>query len=124
MLADGYGRVEGESASRSFLLELDRGTESSPRLSAKLARYEQVALLDDAPDLALFCFPDSRREALARKAFYDPGMTVATATWDRYSQDPLGAVWLAIGEERRRCLLDLPIRKSRPRSPISGESDW
>jgi hypothetical protein len=120
VLADGYGKVAGQNGCRSFLLEFDRGTESSPRLALKLARYEQVALLDEGPDLALFCFPDTRREALARRAFYDPGMTVATATWDRYGEDPLGPVWLRFGEERRRLLLDLPISKPGQRSTASG----
>lgn len=121
VLADGYGKVEGPNGSRSFLLEFDRGTESSPRLSLKLARYEQAALLDEGPDLALFCFPDPQREALARKAFYDPGMTVATATWDRHDEDPLGRVWLPFGQQRRQRLLDLPLSKPDHRSTTSGD---
>jgi hypothetical protein len=120
VLADGYGKVEGHNGSRSFLLEFDRGTESSPRLALKLARYEQVALLDEGPDLALFCFPDSRREVLARNAFYDPGMTVATATWDRHSEDPLGRVWLPFGQQRRQRLVELPLCKHDQPSTASG----
>lgn len=120
VLPDGYGKLEGENGSRSFLLEFDRGTETSPRLALKLARYEQAALLDEGPDLALFCFPDSQREILARNAFYDPGMTVATATWDRYSEDPLGPVWLPYGQQRRQRLLDLSLSKPDQRSTASG----
>jgi hypothetical protein len=35
-------------------------------------------------------------------------MTLATASWDRLLEDPLGPVWLALEERRRRTLLDLP----------------
>lgn len=43
-------------------------------------------------------------------------MTLATASWDRLSEDPLGPVWLAIDEQRRRTLLDLPLAPAKPDS--------
>jgi len=114
VLADGFGVIEGPARQRSFLLEFDRGTESPARLALKLDAYERVALVDERPDAVLFCFPDPDREASVRSALYRPGMTLATASWDRVADDPLGPVWLPIGEQRRRTLLDLPVAASAP----------
>lgn len=36
-------------------------------------------------------------------------LELATASWDRFERDPLGALWLPIDSERRVRLLDLPI---------------
>lgn len=116
VLADGFGMLQGTAGTRSFLLEFDRATESPARLALKLPPYERVALLEDRPDAILFCFPDPAREASARRALWHPGMTLATASWDRLSEDPLGPVWLAIDEQRRRTLLDLPLAPAKPDS--------
>jgi hypothetical protein len=105
---DGFGILRGPSGERSFFLEFDRRTESPARLALKLVPYERVALLEDRPNVVLFCFPDPAREGSARRALRHPGMALATASWDRLEQDPLGPVWLAIEEKRRRTLLDLP----------------
>jgi hypothetical protein len=93
----------------SFLLEVDRGTESPARLALKLAPYERLAFLEDRPDVLPFCFPDPSREASARRALHRPGMQLATASWDRVAEDPLERVWLAIDEQQRRRLLELPL---------------
>lgn len=108
VLADGFGELRCPSGSRSFLLEFDRGTESPARLALKLPPYERLALLENRPDVLLFCFPDPGREASARKALHHPGMQLATASWDRVAEDPLGRVWLAIDEQQRRQLVELP----------------
>lgn len=110
VLPDGYGRLADSRGSISFFLELDLGTESPGRLAAKLPAYGDVSHAKDCPDVLLFCFPDPIREAAARKRLWAPGMPVATGSWDRYAADPLGAVWLSIGGERRVPLLGLPRR--------------
>jgi hypothetical protein len=108
VLADGFGVLRGPSGSRSFLLEFDRGTESPARLALKLPPYERLALVENRPDVLLFCFPDPSREASARKALHRPGIQLATASWDRLAEDPLGPVWLAIDEQQRRRLVEIP----------------
>lgn len=126
--ADGFGVLRGPSGEHSFLLEFDRATESPARLALKLPPYEQVALVEDRPDAVLFCFPDPDREASARRALYHPGMTLATGSWDRVKEDPLGPVWLAIDEQSRRTLLDLPVGDQDSRSltarQVSEEVAW
>jgi hypothetical protein len=106
---DGYGLLQGPDSVRSFYLEYDRGTESPGRVAAKLTSYQNIAGLSDAADLLLICFQDPIREAAVRSRLYAPGMTLATASWDRFEQDPLSALWLPIDSERRVRLLDLPI---------------
>lgn len=120
--ADGFGVLRGPMGELSFLLEFDRGTESPARLRQKLPPYEQVALLEDRPDAILFCFPDPDREASARRALHHPRMTLATASWDRLAEDPLGPVWLAIHEQTRRTLFDLPLGDQRSGSPSLRDS--
>jgi len=36
-------------------------------------------------------------------------MQLATASWDRLADDPLGPVWLAIDEQQRWRLVELPL---------------
>jgi hypothetical protein len=61
------------------------------------------------PDALLFCFPDPIREASARKRLHGVrGLVLATASWDRVGQEPLGAVWLPIDSDRRARLTDVP----------------
>lgn len=115
VLADGFGMIEGPGGQRSFLLEFDRGTESPARVALKLDAYERVALVDERPDAVLFCLPESRPRGCgpegpvsarhdARHRKLGPGV----------AEDPLGPVWLLIGEQRRRTLLDLPIAAPAP----------
>jgi protein involved in plasmid replication-relaxation len=105
---DGYARLEGPYGAIEFFFELDRGTESLSRLQAKLPRYEDIAQLDGCPQALLFSFPDPEREVAARKRLYNPGMTLATTVFDIANADPLGAVWLPIGSQRRARLLEIP----------------
>ncbi|MGH8515777.1 MAG: hypothetical protein ACREV8_17905, partial [Gammaproteobacteria bacterium] len=111
----------GSDSVRSLFLEYDRGTESPGRVAAKLIGYQSVAGLSDAADLLLICFPDPLREAAVRKRLYGPGITLATASWDRLEQDPLGAIWLPIDSERRVPLLDLPITRNGMHDSYRGE---
>jgi hypothetical protein len=124
-LPDGYGLLQGPHSSRSLFLEYDRGTEGPGRVAAKLTSYQSVAGLSDAADLLLICFQDPLREAAVRKRLYGPGITLATASWDRFEQDPLGALWLTIDSERRVPLLDLPIiRNGTPVPIVEVAGEW
>lgn len=108
VLADGLGRMGAFFRDRTFFLELDRGTERPWRLKEKLAPYQKLSSLPEAPDLLLFCFPDSQREISARKALHPCGIAIATATLDRHIADPLGRNWLPLGADERCTILGVP----------------
>jgi hypothetical protein len=83
-------------------------TESPGRLAAKLEAYGRIGLGSDRPDALVFCFPDPIRETSARRRLHGVrGLVVTTGSWDRVGPDPLGAVWLPTGSERRVRLVDL-----------------
>lgn len=106
---DGFARIEGTPVTRSFLLELDRGTERPTRLASKLPGYELVARTDDPPDLLLFCFPTVNKEVSARKVLHHVGIQVATARFTEHHADPLGDNWLPLGSDRRCSMVDIPL---------------
>ncbi|MCA1839900.1 MAG: replication-relaxation family protein [Actinobacteria bacterium] len=108
VLPDGIGRLQSSSRDRTFFLELDRATERPWRLERKLAPYKKLSPLPEAPDLLLFCFPDSHREISARSALYACGIPVATATLDRHIADPLGRNWLSLEGDERCSILEVP----------------
>jgi hypothetical protein len=109
---DGYAWLEGPEGTLEFVLELDRGTENRGRLEDKMERYRVLAGAETAPDVVLFCFPSSAREASARAVLGGTPMRVATATIDRHMDDPLGPNWLLLGGDRRLNLADLPRRST------------
>jgi len=104
---DGLGRLRGPGVDLRFFLELDRGTENSSRLEEKLTRYARVARASDAPEALLFLFPTERRETEARRALFNCGMPVLTGSRPCAMDDPLGAVWLPVGGDRRIRLVDV-----------------
>jgi len=104
---DGFGQLQGPGQSRTFFLELDRGTESPSRLAMKLAGYEEASLARDRPDLLLFCFPDQSREVAVRKVLHPSGIPIATTTIERHRFDPLGQIWLPLGNGHRARLLEV-----------------
>jgi len=104
---DGLGRLEGPEGTVTFALELDRGTEPRDRLAEKLERYLLIASGPDAPEVVLFCFPNTDREQSAREVLRRTGLPVATTNLQRHLPDPLGPVWRPIGEDRRLRLIDL-----------------
>jgi hypothetical protein len=108
---DGYGRLEGPTASLELVLELDLGTENRGRLEDKMERYRVLARAATAPDVVLFCFPSEAREASARGVLGGTPMPVATATLERHLSDPLGLNWLLIEGDRRVRLAQLPRRR-------------
>lgn len=105
---DAYARLHGPHGGVSFLLEYDRGTESPSRLAAKLTAYARLGLGADRPDALLFCFPDPDREVSARRRLHGVGgLVVATASWDRVGEEPLGPVWLPTETQQRVPLIEL-----------------
>jgi Replication-relaxation len=104
---DGFGQVDLRAGVLQFLLELDLGTEDRARLEDKMERYRVLARAATAPDVVLFCFPSEAREASARLVLGGTAMPVATAALKRHLADPLGAIWLPLGSDRRVGLIDL-----------------
>jgi hypothetical protein len=107
---DGYGRIERPSGSLKLVLELDLGTENLGRLEDKMERYRVLARATTAPDIVLFCFPSPAREASARRVLGGTPMPVATGTFDRHLNDPLGSNWLLVDGDRRIRVSDLRRR--------------
>jgi hypothetical protein len=108
VVADGFGRIDTPGRTRSFLLELDMGTEPLRRLAGKHAGYHMVSRGDSPPDVLLFCFPTPAREANARKVLQPIGMQVATTWLDLHKADALSENWLPLQAERRYSLLEVP----------------
>jgi Replication-relaxation len=109
---DGYGRIEGPLGSLKLVLELDLGTENRGRLEDKMERYRVLVRAATAPDIVLFCFPSTAREASARRVIGGTPMPVATATFDRHLSDPLGPNWLLVDGDRRIRVGDMRRRTS------------
>jgi hypothetical protein len=111
---DGFGQVDYETGYETgfmqFVLELDLGTEDRGRLEEKMERYRVIARVATAPHVVLFCFPGVAREASARVVLGGTAMPVATATLERHLTDPLGAIWLPLGSDRRVGVIDLGRR--------------
>lgn len=104
---DGLGAVQSPQGLTRFFLELDRGTEDHARLHAKVERYSMLRVWERGPWLVLFVFPSRNRESFARKALFDPGITIATTSRDWLQQDILGCIWLPVTGADRVSLPDL-----------------
>lgn len=108
---DGLAEVSISARLLGAFVEVDRGTEDLPRLAEKLHGYRRVSGLSNAPDALLFVFPTERREAEARRVLANPGMPLYTSTRERTRRDPLGAIWLQIGDDRRVSLAEISVRE-------------
>jgi hypothetical protein len=63
------------------------------------------------PDALLFVFPSQNRERQARRALIGAGgLTVATTVRHPALRDPLGPVWLPLGDDQRFPILDLRLK--------------
>lgn len=104
---DGHGIYTHHDRSVGFHLECDRGSESLPRLIAKLRAYAQLIHSGGPRYPVLFWLPSPVREANLQQQLRDVDTTVpvATATHD---DDPAGPVWLPAGGNERVHLTDLP----------------
>jgi predicted transcriptional regulator len=106
---DGIGRIAAADREISFFLEYDRGTENHTRLENKIDRYRVVGRTGRGADALLFVFPSTAREREARRSLPGAGFTVATSVRHDVLRDPFGMVWLPLGDDRRRMILDLPL---------------
>lgn len=106
---DGHGRWRACDRTVSFWIEVDRGTETLHRLSAKLAGYAHLAGTGwDYP--VLFWLPTPAREAhlhaLLTRTGAGDGQVIATSTPEQ--GPPAGPVWRTPGRPDRVALADLP----------------
>jgi hypothetical protein len=104
---DGSGSIRFNGTQLSFFLEMDRGTERPWRLSEKLPRYSEAALLEECPGYLLFCFSNNEAEVSARRALAGCELTIATATLEDHVAHPLGRNWLSLDSISRRALTEL-----------------
>jgi hypothetical protein len=105
---DGIGRVVAEEREISFFVEYDRGTENHNQLENKTARYRLVGRIARSEDVLLFVFPSAARERYARSALVGSSVPIATAVRNEVLRHPFAPVWLPVGDDRRRMILDLP----------------
>lgn len=110
---DGLAEIRFRENRLRVFVEMDRGTEDLGRISEKLHGYKRVSGLSNAPGALLFVFPTERREAEARRVLENPGLPLYTTTRDRHRSDPLGRIWLRIGEEQRLSLEQIARRVGR-----------
>lgn len=127
---DGYGRwrvtVGSTPHETDFFLEMDRGTETLARVTAKLDSYADLAGRTGYHTPVLFCLPGPGREQALHPLIRNAPIPVATTTTalagltsqqQELAQEdgPAGMVWLAAGARRRVRLADLALRGGRPR---------
>jgi hypothetical protein len=117
---DAHGLWETSGHRIGWFLECDMGTESLPKLVAKLLAYATLGRGDGPTYPVLFWLPGTVREnnlhqTLGRSR---PPVPVATATHDA---DPAGPVWLTVGARTRVPLADLPSDHGRP---VAGNPTW
>ncbi|MFC4071903.1 replication-relaxation family protein [Actinoplanes subglobosus] len=117
---DAHGMWQASGHLVGWFLECDMGTESQPRLAAKLTAYENLARTDGPTYPVLFWLPGTVREANLHQTLLRqrPPVPVATATHDT---DPAGPVWLTVGARKRVPLADLPSNHGRP---VAGNPNW
>ncbi|WP_431953110.1 replication-relaxation family protein [Actinacidiphila sp. bgisy167] len=113
---DAYAHLHAGGRLLPFFLEYDTGTEPATRVEAKLAGYAAfTAATGTRPALLLHTRTASRdrtlRQRLAGTA-RELGLTIATASADYTTTDPLGPWWspLPPGDSRRTALAHLAAR--------------
>lgn len=116
---DGHGIWAEHGKNLPLLLEYDRGTESLPRLTDKVAAYRRHPLLAaDPATWVLIAVPSPRRETGVRRAI-DPPVPVATAVYPD-ADTPAEPIWLPAGQTAPRLrLADLNTQRATP--PTAGE---
>jgi hypothetical protein len=104
---DAYGCWDESGRAVGFFVEFDCGTEQLSRLTAKLARYEQLATVTGVSTPLLVWLPTAAREANARRALADaargldqPRLVPVVTTSGETVADPVDmseARWLPVG---------------------------
>jgi hypothetical protein len=112
---DGYGRYLLPDGEIVFYLEMDRGTESAPRIKAKLAAYKQALAADPNArqgNVLLVCEGRRRLANLARCAPPGPPWVRGTADQRSYTLLP--------DRDQQRPFRELP---AGPRNPSRRAAD-
>jgi hypothetical protein len=107
---DGYGRYLLPDGEITFYLELDRGSESTRRIKAKLDAYKQALAADHHRDLGnilLVCQGQRRLNGLARNAPPGPPWVWGTTDGEHYTLLP--------AREQQRAFSELPAGPRHPR---------
>ncbi len=106
---DAFGIWEEAGRRVEFFLEHDTGTETLPRVAAKLDGYRDLAEAEGGARPLLFWLATPGREPALRKALQGSALPVATAVVG--TTNPADAVWLPVGEVApRRPLIALAGR--------------
>ncbi|GGN94072.1 hypothetical protein GCM10010112_83030 [Actinoplanes lobatus] len=123
---DAHGLWTADGRTVGWFLECDMGTESLPKLIAKLDAYQDLTNTIGVEYPVLFWLPSHVRESNLQNLLRarPPAIPVATATHDA---DPAGPVWLPTGRWERLPLSGLPSSHGHntPGNPNwpAGESD-
>jgi hypothetical protein len=123
-IPDGYGHLARPNGSMAFLVEYDTGTESLPRLAAKLDNYAELAATTRTRPLVLFTLHSSIREINVHQRIGEhPALDrIAVATTSRDHHHPGGRAWLpVIPAAARTRLADLPGAWPTHRQPTTLE---
>lgn len=124
---DGYGRWNTRNRHLDFFLEHDNGTESLPRVVAKLDNYLRLTHATKITTPVLLTFTSARREANFRRVCPPAPIPVLTTNTDGRQHDPAAAVWARLGEPERRPLADFAQstgRESPTAAPEIEPSAW
>jgi hypothetical protein len=139
---DGYGRYLCPDGEIAFYLELDLGTEPSPRIRSKLERYRQALVADphrDRGNILLVCQGRRRLANLTRCAPPGPPWVWGTTDGERYTllssrdqqrpfrelpagpRDPTRRIQDCLGRRWRPPIPRSPRRRRAGRPPITKE---
>jgi hypothetical protein len=109
LVADGYGVLDLPGRTPlHFLVELDRGTETTGRLREKAKAYTSIlptSSLGNLDPFVLLLVPSARRAETAREALAYSAAPIAVAVW---SKDSTSAVLAIVVNARER------LRRSQP----------
>jgi hypothetical protein len=122
---DAYGTWHEDGAHIDFFLEVDRGTESLERLTAKFDRYADLERARGETTWVLFAFQSPRRERNARRVLGRTGVPVATTS---ASGGPVSCIWLPAHRDAPVRIAELAAipkpRSALDRAQRGGERAW
>ncbi len=118
---DGHGVWRDEVGETGFFLELDRGTESLPRLVDKLSAYRRLQADGGPAYPVLFALPSAAREQHLQAKLADRlpgGVRVATCV-TQSGVSPAGRIWWLVGQPPRRISLGEIPGEHGPLGPLA-----